>query len=361
MILLGSTGSIGKNALLIAKQNNIKIDVLAAGDNLALLNEQIKDVKPNIVVIKDSNRINEVFKFPKQKVLSGEEGILEALNLSNSNLVLNAIIGFSGLKPSIESIKLNKTLALANKETLAVAGKFINTRNIIPLDSEHFSIQELIKDKNNIGKIIITASGGALRDTPIDNLYNQLPSDVLKHPNWEMGNKITIDSATMVNKLLEVLEAKWLFNTNNIDALIERNSIIHALVQTKDNAIFAHFGMPDMKLSLAHAILGEKAKQKPQIKELDIFKYGFKFEVINKLRYPLWELKEDLINNPDLGVILNAANEILVNEFLNEKIHFGEIQKNIFKVVNAMHSTSIKNIEDVFNLDKEARNYLLAR
>lgn len=361
MVILGSTGSIGRNALKIAKENDIRIEVLAAGNNINLLNEQIKEVKPNIVVIKDSNRKNEVLKLQNQKILSGEEGILEALNLSNSNLVLNAIIGFDGLKPSIESIKLNKILALANKETLAVAGKFIDIENIIPLDSEHFSIKELIKNKNNISKIIITASGGAIRDIPIKNIYNQSPSLVLKHPNWKMGNKITIDSATMANKLLEILEAKWLFKTNNVDALIEKNSIIHALLQTKDNAIFAHLGMPDMKLPISYAILGEKAKQKPQIKELDILHYEFRFNSIDKVRYPLWELKQDLIENPDLGIIFNAANEILVNEFLEEKIEFGEIQKNIFKAMNAMNAKSINTIEDVIDLDIRTRNYLMNR
>ena len=361
MILLGSTGSIGRSALQIAKENNIKVEILVAGNNITLLNQQIKEVNPSIVVIKDSNRVNEVLKLPNQKILSGEEGILEALNLSNSNLVLNAIIGFDGLKPSIESIKLNKILALANKETLAVAGKFIDTKNIIPLDSEHFSIKELIKDKNNISKIIITASGGALRDVPIRNIYNQSLSNVLKHPNWKMGNKITIDSATMANKLLEILEAKWLFETNNIDALIEKNSIIHALVQTKDNAIFAHFGMPSMRLPISYAILGDRARFNANIKELDILHYEFRFNLIDKTRYPLWELKQDLIQNPDLGIIFNAANEILVNEFLEGKIEFGEIQKNIFKTINAMHTKSINNIEDVIDLDARTRRYVMNR
>lgn len=193
MILLGSTGSIGVNALKIAVENNIKIEVIVAGNNIKLLNEQIKLANPDIIVIKNHNDKHKVIKTINQKLLFGEDGILEALNIAKSKLVVNAIVGFSGLKPSICSLNLGKTLALANKETLAIAGSFIDVKNIIPIDSEHFSLKQLIKCNNNVKQLIITASGGALRDCEISKIDSQTPDKVLRHPTWKMGNKITID------------------------------------------------------------------------------------------------------------------------------------------------------------------------
>ncbi len=359
MIILGSTGSIGTNALKLAKDHNIKIEMLSAGSNIELLNQQIKQFTPSFIAIKDTKDINKVNINKNQKIFSGEDGILEALNHTKSKIVINAIVGFSGLKPSLESIKLNKTLALANKESLVVSGNFIDTANIIPLDSEHFALQELIKDKKNIKKMIITASGGALRDIDINEIANQTPQIALNHPNWNMGKKITIDSATMVNKLFEILEAKYLFHTNNIDALIERNSIIHALVQTNDNAIFAHLGHSDMRLPISYAMLGEKAKNTESIKEIDITNFNFKLSKIDTNRYPLWNLKDEILKQPQLGIILNAANEILVYKFLENKIKFGDISSNIYKAIEQFETQIkyIKNIDDVFMLNKEVMDF----
>lgn len=359
MIILGSTGSIGLNAIDIAINNNIKIEMLSAGDNISLLNKQIKLTNPKIIVIKDYKNASKVNCSKNQRLFFGEDGILEALNLAKSKLVLNALVGISGLKPSLESIKLNKKLALANKETLVIGGEFINTKNIIPVDSEHFALNEMLKNKKNIKKILITASGGALRKSKIENLYNKSPRDALNHPNWKMGKKITIDSATMTNKLFEILEAKWLFNTKNIDALIEENSIIHALIQTNDNAIFAHLGVNDMKLPIASAILGKKAQNKTHIKELNLLNYNFKFEKIDFLRYPVWNLKDKLLENPKIGIILNAANEILVSKFLDLKIPFGKISDGILLAISKFENeiNNIKNIDDVFKIDHEIRKF----
>lgn len=360
MILLGSTGSIGTQAIQIAKEHNIKVEVLCAGNNIELLNKQIKELKPKIIVIKDSRLKDLVIKDSSQKLLFGECGILESINIAKSSLVINALVGISGLKPSLESLRLNKILALANKESLVVGGFLINCTDIIPIDSEHFALQELLRDRDNIKRLIITASGGAFRDTPLDEIASKSAREALKHPNWQMGNKITIDSATMVNKLFEILEAKWLFNIEQIDALLEKNSIIHALLESSDNNIFANFSSSDMKLPLSHAILGEKARKIPSIKPLDLLSYSFKLEEISTLRYPLWQIKDELLKKPKLGIILNAANEILVEQFLSDKISFGDIAKGIYRALEKFSDEceAVKNINDIISLDCTIKKFI---
>lgn len=407
---MGSTGSIGTQALQIAKAENLPIEVLCAGENIDLLNAQIAEFRPKIVVIKDSKKRHLIRG--ANRVLCGESGILEALNLAKSKLVLNALVGFSGVKPSLESIARGKTLALANKESLVVAGFLMGRENlakILPVDSEHFALKELIlslrgarsaskcneaihessvdchesaiADSRNDGisvestikKLIITASGGAFRDLPLDEISRQSAKKALNHPTWAMGRKITIDSATMINKLFEILEAQWLFgayfsanlgaeNITNIDAVIERTSTIHALIQTADNAIIAHLSSNDMRLPIASALLGAKAKRKAFIKELDLLNLNLRFEKIDINRYPLWTLKDSLLKRPKLGVILNAANDILVEQFLNDEIIFGDIAKRIFKVVERFGDESsldlIKNIADIMEINTKIADFL---
>lgn len=385
---MGSTGSIGTQALQIAKVENIPIEVLCAGENIDLLNAQIAEFRPKIVVIKDSKKRHLIRG--ANRVLCGESGILEALNLAKSKLVLNALVGFSGVKPSLESIARGKTLALANKESLVVAGFLMGRENlakILPVDSEHFALKELLDShtksmldsapQNNftphIKKMLITASGGAFRDLALDEIPKQSAKKALSHPTWAMGRKITIDSATMINKLFEILEAQWLFgayfsanlgaeNITNIDAVIERTSTIHALIQTDDNAIIAHLSSNDMRLPIASALLGAKAKRKAFIKELDLLNLNLRFEKIDINRYPLWTLKDSLLKRPKLGIILNAANDILVEQFLNDEIIFGDIAKRIFKVVERFGDESsldlIKNIADIMEINTKIADFL---
>ncbi len=385
---MGSTGSIGTQALQIAKAENLPIEALCAGENIDLLNAQIAEFRPKIVVIKDSKKRHLIRG--ANRVLCGESGILEALNLAKSKLVLNALVGFSGVKPSLEYIARGKTLALANKESLVVAGFLMGRENlakILPVDSEHFALKELLDShtksmldsapQNNftphIKKMLITASGGAFRDLPLDEIPKQSAKKALNHPTWAMGRKITIDSATMINKLFEILEAKWLFgayfsanlgaeNITNIDAVIERTSTIHALIQTADNAIIAHLSSNDMRLPIASALLGAKAKRKAFIKELDLLNLNLRFEKIDINRYPLWTLKDSLLKCPKLGIILNAANDILVEQFLNDEIIFGDIAKRIFKVVERFGDESsldlIKNIADIMEINAKIADFL---
>ena len=355
MILLGSTGSIGKNTLEIVKRYNLEVEVLVAGSNYELLNKQIRDFKPKYVVVKDKETAENI-NF--ENVLYGEEAILEVLEKAKSDLVVNALVGEVGLKPTLKAQELNKKIALANKESLVIAGKFIDTSKITPIDSEHFGLWYLLNERDErFKKLYITASGGALRDWPLDKLNSATLEDVLNHPNWSMGVKITIDSATMVNKLFEILEAKWLFNTDKIDAFIETKSIIHALVEWVDGSTTAHISKTDMKLPIAFAILDKI--NNPIIESLDLLKIGsLEFREIDKKRYPIWKIKDLILQKSDLGVVINTANEFAINKFLNKEINFSKISSLILESVEKFENIKINSIEDIFEIKKEVINYL---
>ena len=387
MIILGSTGSIGTNTLEIARRYNLDIEVLVAGNNYELLNKQIKEFKPKYVVVKDKETAK---KIDFDGVLWGEEAILEVLEKAGSNFVVNALVGEAGLKPTLKAQELNKKIALANKESLVIAGKFINTSNITPIDSEHFGLWYLLNEKwkmenenylnqnsklktknstlstsnpsthpliSPFTKLYITASGGALRDWPIDKIENASLKDVLKHPNWSMGVKITIDSASMVNKLFELLEARWLFDTVNIDAFIETKSVIHALVEWRDGSTTAHISKTDMKLPIAYAVL-EKVEDKI-LEPLNLLEIGsLEFRKIDKKRYPVWEIKDLVLNKPDLGIVINTANEYAIDKFLKEEISFIDIGKTILKAVKKFENIKLNSVDDIFESKKEVINYL---
>lgn len=353
MIILGSTGSIGKNSLFIAKKFNKQVEAISANTNTNLLNEQIKEFNPKYVCIADKSLKH---KINHERVFVGEEGILEMLENAKSNLVINALVGFAGLMPSLKTIKLKKKLALANKESLVTAGSFIDKKYLIAIDSEHFGLNYILQDKK-LKQLIITASGGAFRDTLIKDLKCQTYAQALKHPNWSMGEKITIDSATMVNKLFEIIEAKWLFNFDEIDALIERNSLIHALIEYADGSTVAHFANADMKLPISYAILGKVDTNILNHVSLKDIK-NLSFEMIDKQRYPIWSIKDEVLKNPKLGVIINAANEMAIKQFALNKINILQIPSLIFKALDKF-SCEIQNcIEDVFLIDKKVREFL---
>jgi len=354
MIILGSTGSIGTNTLEIARRFNIEIEALVAGNNYELLNRQIKEFKPKYVVVKDKETAK---KIDFKNTLYGEEAILEVLEKSKSDLVVNALVGETGLKPTLKAQELNKKIALANKESLVIAGKFIDTSNITPIDSEHFGLWYLLDKNNNFKKLFITASGGALRDWPLEKIQKANLEDVLKHPNWSMGVKITIDSATMVNKLFELLEAKWLFNTNNIDAFIETKSVIHALVEWIDGSTTAHISGTDMKLPIAYAVLDEVNEE--ILKPLNLVEIGsLEFRKIDSIRYPVWELKDLLLKKSDLGIVINTANEFAINMFLKNRINFLDISRIIINSIKKFENIKINSIDEIFEIKKEVLGYL---
>lgn len=352
MVLLGSTGSIGVNTLKIAKKFSLDIEVLVAGNNIDLLNTQIAEHSPKTVVISDPAAVS---KINHPHVLSGEEGILQAIEEAQSALMVNALVGFLGLRPTLKAAECGKKIALANKESLVAGGAFIDTSAIVPIDSEHFGLWYLLQEHRPIERMIITASGGAFRDLPIEKLQNATLEDALKHPNWSMGQKITIDSASMVNKLFELLEARWLFGEGKYDALIETKSLIHALIDFRDGSTTAHFAHANMQLPIAYAVMGSVDEQ--ILKPVDLLKIGsLEFREITAERYPIWEIKDDLLKNPKRGVIVNAANEAAIAQFIDRKIGFLDISRQIINAYEHFDAEPA-NIDDVFALDSEVRRY----
>lgn len=355
MIVLGSTGSIGVNTLNVARKFDLDIEVLVAGKNISLLNEQIKEFNPKTVVIANKEDIHQV---AHDNVLFGEESILHVIQNSESKTVVNALVGFLGLKPTLEAIKCKKKVALANKESLVVAGAFINQAHLMPIDSEHFGLWYLLQEKK-IDSMTITASGGSFRDYPLKELKNVSIKEALNHPNWSMGNKITIDSATMTNKLFELLEAKWLFNTTKLDAIIETKSLIHAMVNFCDGSTTAHIANANMMLPISYALMNKVDDN--ILKHIDLLEVGsLEFKAIETNRYPIWEIKDELLQNPDLGVVLNAVNEVAVSKFLNSKIGFLDISKMSLNAINKYHNVRLNSLDDIFQIDQEVRlNYEL--
>ncbi len=352
MIVLGSTGSIGVNALHIAKRFGYEVEALVAGTNVARLNEQIAAFHPRYVVVGDKTRVKDV---RHDSVFYGEEGILEVLHKSKSDVVVNALVGFAGLRPTIEAIRLGKRVALANKESLVVAGQFIDISKIQPIDSEHFGLWYLLQDRP-VRRMVVTASGGSFRDTPLEVLQNATVEEALKHPNWSMGRKITIDSATMTNKLFELLEARWLFGIKELDAIIETKSIIHALIDFVDGSTTAHIAHADMKLPIAFALAGEV--DEPVLKPVDLTEIGsLEFRPIDPVRYPVWQIKEDILARPHLGAVINAANEVAILEFFEGKIGFMDIAEKTLAAYRRFEDFNPSALNDVFEMDREVRSF----
>ncbi len=352
MIVLGSTGSIGVNTLIVAKKHNIDIEVLVAGSNIDLLNKQILEFNPKKVIIANKEDIHKV---NHTDVGYGLDMIIEAITNSSSDIVVNALVGFLGLKPTITAIKCGKKVALANKESLVVAGKFVDISQIIPIDSEHFGLWYLINNRP-ISSMTITASGGSFRDTPLDRLANVTLEETLRHPNWSMGAKITIDSATMTNKLFEVLEAYWLFNTTKIDAVIETKSIIHALINFVDGSTTAHFAKPDMKLPISYAILDKVESN--VVEHIDILELkSLEFRKIETNRYPIWQTKDLLLSNPDLGVVINASNEIAIDRFIKGDIKFSDISKINMTALEKFSDVEVGSLDDIYRIDSIVRDF----
>ena len=353
MVLLGSTGSIGVNTLMIAQRYGIESEALVAGRNIDRLNDQIATHHPRYVAIADCadrERINH------PDVLCGEAGILELLERSASPTVVNALVGYAGLAPTLKAIELGRQVALANKESLVVGGEFIDMSRIVPIDSEHFGLWYLMNNRP-LSKLYITASGGAFRDWDVGKIQNATFADALKHPNWSMGNKITIDSATMTNKLFELLEAKWLFGTTNIDAVIEKKSIIHALIEFQDGSTTAHFAGVDMKLPIAFA-LREKVEE-PILPPVDLLKIGaLEFLPITPEKYPIWQIKDHLLAHPHLGVVINAANEVAIESFSRGECTFFGMADRVLDAYQKFEDIHAQSVEEIVVIDTEVRKYV---
>lgn len=373
VLILGSTGSIGINALNVIRKfpDKFKVAGLTVNSNISLLKEQIDEFRPAFVVVKDKTKAGELAESinSKTEILSGESGLIEAAQSRDFDILIGAVVGFAGLIPTIEAIKRGKRIALANKETLVVAGEIVtrlvaeNGAEIIPVDSEHSAIYQCLIGENlkEVEKLILTASGGPFLNKDKSFFKTATVDEALNHPNWKMGNKITIDSATMMNKGLEVIEAHWLFGLpfNKIDVVIHPQSIIHSMVQFIDGSIKAQMGLPDMKLPIQYALSFPERFENdfvrtnlPLINNLTFFEPDFdKFECL-KLAYQVLE------TGGTAPCILNAANEIAVEKFLNRQIKFSDIPKFINIALNKIENHSNPDIETIIECDKLTRKFV---
>lgn len=369
--ILGSTGSIGKQALEVIDSNQdiFEVEVLTANNNSQALISQALRYNPNAVVIGNKEKYSEVknaLSSTDIKVFAGEEALSQVVEMETIDIVLAAMVGFAGLLPTIKAIKAGKTIALANKETLVVAGELItdlaikHRTPIIPVDSEHSAIfQCLTGEKSSVEKIILTASGGPFRTNTLEQLRDVTCADALNHPNWQMGAKITIDSATMMNKGLEVIEAKWLFNLKpeQIEVVIHPQSIIHSMVQFEDGSIKAQMGLPDMRIPIQYA-LSYPFRLKSNFPRFSFSKYrSLQFEEPDINRFPNLDLaREALIRGGNIPCVLNAANEVVVESFLKEKIGFLQMSDIIKGVIIKAPFIPKPSFSDYTETDEETRH-----
>lgn len=368
--ILGSTGSIGTQTLEVVRENgDIQVLGIVAGSNIGLLEEQIREFHPRLAAVWSAEKAGELrtrIADTDTRVVSGMDGLLEVSIMEDTEILVTAVVGMIGLRPTIEAIKAGKDIALANKETLVTAGHLImplareHHVSILPVDSEHSAIFQSLQgnEKKKVHKILLTASGGTFRGKKEEELLEIRVEDALKHPNWAMGRKITIDSSTMVNKGLEVIEAKWLFgvDVDQVQVVVQPQSIIHSMVEYVDGAIMAELGTPDMKLPIQYALyyperrylsgervdfwsLGKLEFEKP---DMDTF-YGL------KLAYEAGE------KGGSLPTVFNAANELAVRQFLNREIKYLEIVEIIEDCMRAHQNIANPSVEQI--LDTEAATY----
>lgn len=369
--ILGSTGSIGVQTLEVieAYPNLFEVEVLTANNNADLLIAQAKRYNPNAVVIANEEKyqiVKTALENTFIKVYTGEKALAQIVELQEIDIVLTALVGFSGLVPTINAINAGKQIALANKETLVVAGSIISdiakhkSVKIIPVDSEHSAIFQCLvgEVENKVEKIYLTASGGPFRGKDAEFLAKVTKKEALKHPNWEMGQKITIDSATMMNKGLEVIEAKWLFdlNDNQIDIIVHPQSIIHSLVQFEDGSLKAQMGLPDMKLPIHYALNYPKRLKSnfPRFNFIDYPNLTFEkadFKVFRNLEIAYQAMKQ----GGNVACVMNAANEIAVEAFLKDRIKFLQISDLIEKTIEKIEFIKKPSLEDYLESDKKAR------
>ena len=374
--ILGSTGSIGTQTLDVARTNgDIQVLGISAGRNIKMLEEQAREFHPQLIAVWDENAARDLavrLKDMDVKIVSGMEGLLELARMPQTDILVTAVVGMIGIRPTMEGIKAGKDIALANKETLVTAGHLIIPLakeygvQILPVDSEHSAIFQAIHGENRaqIEKLLITASGGPFRGKKRADLEHVTLADTLKHPNWVMGQKITVDSATLVNKGLEVMEAKWLFvvDLDHIQVVVQPKSIIHSMVEFKDGAVMAQLGTPDMRLPIQYALYY------PERRFLDGERLDFH------------RLKEITFEEPDMGTFLglpmamdaarkggsmptvfNAANELAVKKFLQEKIGFLDIYQIIAQSMDRHHVIENPNLEEILAVEDETYKWIESR
>ena len=373
--ILGSTGSIGTQTLDVVRKNKDKFQVVAisANSSIDLLLEQIMEFSPKYVAVYNKESALKLKEMIPEniniEVLSGMDGLVKICQLEEVNVVLTAVVGMIGLVPTMAAIKAKKTIALANKETLVTAGELVmreakkNNVEILPVDSEHSAIFQCLNGerKQDIEKIILTESGGPFRGKKREELVNVTKNEALKHPNWDMGRKISIDSSTLMNKGLEVIEAKWLFDVDveDIEVVVHPQSIIHSMVSFRDSSVISQMGCPDMRLPIEYALTYPE-RLKTDFERLDLAKVAtLTFEKPDMETFPCLALAFKVLKlGGTYPAALNSANEFLVNEFLNDKIGFYDIPYYIEKTLDCHKNRVNPTLEDILEVDKETRAFL---
>ncbi len=377
--ILGSTGSIGKNSLDVITSMNEQgedyfVTYLVTNKNIDLLYQQVKKFNPVGVVIIDEKRASQFRSYlngEKLKVYSGEQGLMDVMSTGEFDVLISSLVGFAGLRPTLKALEAGKTVALANKETMVVAGEIVNETarkyhaNLLPVDSEHSAILQCFagEGRESVAKLILTASGGPFLNRTKEELENVTVEEALNHPNWKMGNKITIDSATLMNKGLEVIEAHYLFDLppDKIEIVVHPQSIIHSMVEFVDGSIKAQLGMPDMKIPIQYALTyPERVKSKYQ--RIDFNKVGqLTFFKPDTDKFSLITAAYDALRQGGTATaILNAANEAAVDLFLGKKIKFMQISEFVQGALASIPPKSSPAIEEIFEADRAARQFVYA-
>ncbi|MDI6699073.1 MAG: 1-deoxy-D-xylulose-5-phosphate reductoisomerase [Candidatus Saccharicenans sp.] len=372
LAILGSTGSIGQSTLDVVRRFRERYEVvgLAAGRNTGLLAEQISEFRPEIVAVKTESHARKLRKRlgrRKIRIVHGEDGYEMVAAARKADLVVSAITGIAGLKPTLAALKSGKDLALANKESMVVAGSLLRKlaarsgSQIIPVDSEHSGVFQCLagRDRKFIRKVYLTASGGPFLRVPLEELAGKTRAEALKHPRWKMGRKVTIDSATMMNKGLELIEARWLFSLQpeQLGVLIHPQSIVHALVEFCDGSVLAQMSQTDMRIPIQYALSYPERWEAP-LPSLDLTEIkSLEFYPVDEKRFPLFGLaRKALAAGLSFPVVLNAANEVAVQAFLEGKIAYGEIFEVVNHCLGRHRPRALAGLEDILAVDRETRS-----
>lgn len=368
--ILGSTGSIGTQTLNVVRRHRdrFSVEVLCAGGNADLLIKQAIEFNPNAVVIADESKysiVQEALSPRNIKVFAGERSMIDLMEMESIDIVVAAIVGFAGLQPTLRAIECGKPVALANKETMVVAGALVTeaaTRHrvpILPVDSEHSAIFQCLVGEGAIDKILLTASGGPFRGMTREQLATVTLEQALKHPNWSMGRKVTIDSASLMNKGLEVIEAKWLFgvDANDIEVLVHPQSVVHSMVQFRDGSIKAQLGIPTMETPIQYALTFPE-RIESHLPSLDFTQYpNLTFEHPDRKTFRCLDIAYRAIERGgNMPCIMNAANEVAVQRFIDGKISFLEIADTVEAAMQTAHFIPNPTLDDLLQTDKNVRN-----
>jgi 1-deoxy-D-xylulose-5-phosphate reductoisomerase len=369
--ILGSTGSIGTNTLDVVDRlgDEFQVTALAAGSNMSLLAAQVEKYRPALVSVAEKRNVAELRRLlprSRAKIHHGPEGASEVARADGAEIVVSAITGIDGFGPTLEAVRAGRRVALANKESMVVGGELLRKEaalsgaSIIPVDSEHSGVFQCLNKerKRHVRRVILTASGGPFFRTPLKDIGEKTPEETLRHPRWVMGKKVTVDSATLMNKGLELIEARWLFDIEpgRLDVLIHPQSAVHSLVEMEDGSVLAQMSATDMRIPIQYALTwpGRRSSSLPG---LDLVEVGrLEFFPVDDRRYPLFAIaRRALLEGGSLAVALNAANEVAVGAFLERRILFSDIPAVVAKVMDAHRGRPAGSIEAIYDIDREAR------